>query len=56
MSSDVYRVLVVDDDPDIAEYTRTVLERRGGFQARVLNDPLRTSGPMSSSPTSRCRE
>lgn len=29
MADDAYRVLVVDDDPDVALYTRTVLERRG---------------------------
>lgn len=35
---DRYRVLVVDDDPDVAEYTRTVLERRVGCQVIALND------------------
>jgi CheY-like chemotaxis protein len=30
MGEDAYRVLVVDDDPDVAMYTSTVLERRGG--------------------------
>ncbi|WP_394769765.1 PP2C family protein-serine/threonine phosphatase [Lacisediminihabitans sp.] len=38
-TEDSYRVLVLDDDPDIAEYTRTVLERRGDCQVRALNDP-----------------
>lgn len=31
-----YRVLVVDDDPDVALYTKTVLERRGGFAVRAV--------------------
>lgn len=33
------RVLVVDDDPDVAMYTRTVLERRAGCVVRELGDP-----------------
>ncbi len=34
-----FRVLVIDDDPDVALYTRTVLERRGGFEVRSIIDP-----------------
>lgn len=33
-----YRVLVVDDDPDVALYMRTVLERRGPFSVRAVAD------------------
>lgn len=36
---DAYRVLVVDDDPDVAMYTRTVLERRGGCLVKAIGDP-----------------
>lgn len=38
-TDDAFRVLVVDDDPDVAMYTRTVLERRAGCVVRELNDP-----------------
>jgi CheY-like chemotaxis protein len=34
-----YRVLVIDDDPDVALYTRTVLERRGGCVVHAIVDP-----------------
>jgi LmbE family N-acetylglucosaminyl deacetylase/CheY-like chemotaxis protein len=37
---DAYRVVIVEDDPDVAEYTRTVLEKRGGFEVRVTADPF----------------
>jgi LmbE family N-acetylglucosaminyl deacetylase len=30
---------VIDDDPDVALYTKTVLERRGGFEVRSITDP-----------------
>lgn len=39
MGEEAYRVLVVDDDPDVALYTRTVLERRGGFVVQAIEDP-----------------
>jgi LmbE family N-acetylglucosaminyl deacetylase/CheY-like chemotaxis protein len=39
MGADAYRVLVVDDDPDVALYTSTVLERRGGCEVRAITDP-----------------
>ena len=38
-TEDRYRVLVVEDDPDVAELTRTVLERRIGCEVEVLGDP-----------------
>jgi LmbE family N-acetylglucosaminyl deacetylase/CheY-like chemotaxis protein len=34
-----YRVLIVDDDPDVAMWTRTILERRGGCTVRAITDP-----------------
>jgi LmbE family N-acetylglucosaminyl deacetylase/ActR/RegA family two-component response regulator len=39
VDNEVYRVLVVDDDPDVALYTKTVLERRGGCEVRAISDP-----------------
>ncbi|MFZ2963970.1 MAG: SpoIIE family protein phosphatase [Rhodoglobus sp.] len=42
-AEDRYRVLVVDDDPDVAELTRTVLERRIGCEVLVLGEP----GPVA---------
>jgi LmbE family N-acetylglucosaminyl deacetylase/CheY-like chemotaxis protein len=36
---DAYRVLVVDDDPDVALYTRTVLERRAGMVVKAVGTP-----------------
>jgi FixJ family two-component response regulator len=36
---DPYRVLVVDDDQDVAELTRTVIARRTGARVIVLNEP-----------------
>jgi LmbE family N-acetylglucosaminyl deacetylase/CheY-like chemotaxis protein len=38
--ADAYRVVIVEDDPDVAEYTRTVLQKRGGFEVRVTGDPF----------------
>jgi len=38
--TDAYRVVIVEDDPDVAEYTRTVLQKRGGFDVRVTADPF----------------
>lgn len=38
--TDAYRVVVVEDDHDVAEYTRTVLEKRGGCVVRVTADPF----------------
>jgi LmbE family N-acetylglucosaminyl deacetylase/CheY-like chemotaxis protein len=39
MGETAYRVLVVDDDPDVALYTSTVLERRGGCEVRSITNP-----------------
>jgi LmbE family N-acetylglucosaminyl deacetylase/CheY-like chemotaxis protein len=39
MVNEVYRVLVVDDDPDVAMYTSTVLERRGFCEVRAITNP-----------------
>jgi LmbE family N-acetylglucosaminyl deacetylase/CheY-like chemotaxis protein len=41
---ETYRVLVVDDDPDVALYTSTVLERRGGCVVRAISDPFLARG------------
>lgn len=38
--TDPYRVVIVEDDADVAEYTRTVLHKRGGFEVRVTSDPF----------------
>ena len=38
--SDPYRVLVIEDDPDVALYTRTVLEKRGGCVVVWIADPF----------------
>lgn len=39
MEQNAYRVLVVDDDPDVALYTRTILERRGGCSVQTVSSP-----------------
>jgi len=39
MGENAYRVLVVDDDPDVALYTSTVLERRGGCEVKAITNP-----------------
>jgi LmbE family N-acetylglucosaminyl deacetylase/CheY-like chemotaxis protein len=41
MAEEAYRVLVVDDDPDVAAYTSTVLERRGGCLVKTITDPAK---------------
>lgn len=41
MAEDAHRVLVVDDDPDVAMYTSTVLERRGGCVVLAISDPTK---------------
>ena len=38
--TDAYRVVVVEDDLDVAEYTRTVLEKRGECIVRTTGDPF----------------
>lgn len=42
--TDAYRVVIVEDDVDVAEYTRTVLQKRGGFEVRVTSDPFEAKG------------
>lgn len=37
MTTPALRVVVLDDDPDVAAYTATVLERRGGCEVVVLH-------------------
>lgn len=37
--SETYRVLVVDDDADMANYVRVVLERHAGSLVKVIGDP-----------------
>lgn len=34
-----YRVLVVDDDPDVANYVRVIVERHTGSLVRIIGDP-----------------
>ena len=34
------RILIVDDEPDIARLFKLGLERQGGFEADVYNDPI----------------
>ena len=41
MTDEAYRVLVVDDDPGVALYTSTVLERRGGCVVLAISDPTK---------------
>lgn len=43
MTTAPYRVIVVEDDADVALYTRTVLEKRGGCEVIVLADPFQAS-------------
>ncbi|PRY68139.1 serine phosphatase RsbU (regulator of sigma subunit) [Glaciihabitans tibetensis] len=38
MTEKAYRVLVVDDDEDLAQYARTILERRAGCVVRSVGD------------------
>ena len=37
--ADAYRVVVVEDDADVAFYTKTVLEKRGGCVVQTVSDP-----------------
>ena len=39
--TDAYRVLVIEDDEDVALYTKTVLEKRGGCTVVTLPEPSR---------------
>lgn len=36
-----YRVIVVEDDPDVAEYTRTILENKLGCTVLTFTDPMK---------------
>ncbi len=38
MISPALRVVVLDDDPDVAAYTRTILEKRAGCEGVTLAD------------------
>lgn len=40
MADDQYKILVVEDDVDTAQYVRTVLERRGGMAVTVVHEPM----------------
>jgi sigma-B regulation protein RsbU (phosphoserine phosphatase) len=40
MTEKAYRVLVVDDDVDLAAYTRTILENRAGCSVRMVHNAL----------------
>jgi len=40
MTDDTYRVMVVDDDADIALYTSEILRRRVGCEVHMVTDPL----------------
>jgi LmbE family N-acetylglucosaminyl deacetylase/CheY-like chemotaxis protein len=46
MVDEAYRVLVVDDDPDVALYTSTVLERRGGCVVLAISDPTKAAAAV----------
>lgn len=37
--SEPYRVVVIEDDPDVALYTKTVLEKRAGCLVLAISDP-----------------
>jgi LmbE family N-acetylglucosaminyl deacetylase/CheY-like chemotaxis protein len=38
--TDAYRVVIVEDDPDVAQYAKTILEKRGGCIVRTTGDPF----------------
>lgn len=44
--TDPYRVLVIEDDVDVALYTKTVLEKRGGCDVLAVTDPSQTRAAM----------
>ncbi len=46
-SAPVYRVIVIDDDPDVADYTRTVVEKLGGCEVMTLTDATRASSAVA---------
>jgi LmbE family N-acetylglucosaminyl deacetylase/CheY-like chemotaxis protein len=47
MVADAFRVVVVEDDPDVADYTKTVLEKRGGCVVRVVADPSQAAAVIA---------
>jgi len=47
MSEGAYRVLVVDDDPDVAQYTRTLLERRAECVVMAVGDAHQAQRAMA---------
>lgn len=47
MTGSALRVVVLDDDPDVAAYTGTVLERRGGCEVVVLHDASDIAGVLT---------
>ena len=42
--AEAYRVVVVEDDADVAFYTKTVLEKRGGCVVETVSDPSLARG------------
>ncbi|WP_349897355.1 response regulator [Parafrigoribacterium soli] len=44
--SEPYRVVVVEDDLDVADYTKTVLEKRLGCQVIAVSDPRLARGAI----------
>ncbi len=44
-SSDPYRILIVEDDPGLAEFFSVIL-RRAGMETRSVTDPLTVMGPL----------
>jgi len=46
VTTSALRVVVLDDDPDVAAYTATVLERRAGCEVVVLHDASDIAGTL----------
>jgi PAS domain S-box-containing protein len=44
--SDPYRVLIVDDDPEIAGYHKLIIEEYG-ISVEIVSDPMEVMGPIS---------
>jgi LmbE family N-acetylglucosaminyl deacetylase len=38
--AEAFRVVVVEDDADVAQFTKTVLEKRGGCIVKTISDPF----------------
>ena len=45
--ADAYRVVVVEDDADVAFYTKTVLQKRGGCEVVTVADPSLARGVIA---------